>query len=108
MAGKPGAVHPSKLLRDMRWVYAHGATHDTTNGRRHCRSLLVDNPKEFLAQLASLEKAVSARVALREKEAAKRGDGPAQTPDDPLDEGSVRVLDQIEVLLEEWECKNSS
>jgi hypothetical protein len=38
------------LLRDMRWVYGHAEGEDRTQGQKHCRAWLKEDPKGFLSQ----------------------------------------------------------
>src|SRR5262245_58577838 len=48
---------PLRLLRDMRRVYEQDESKDCTPGQKALRKLFQDNPKEFIGQLAGLEKA---------------------------------------------------
>jgi len=82
---------PSRLLRDMRWVYENKADRNETD--EALRGWYRARPREFLVHLAKLEEA-------RAKEAAaRRGPAQAAEPDEPEeDEGTRRALE----LLEGW------
>ena len=47
----------------MRRVYDQDALHDRTQGQRALRKLFEENPKEFIAQLARLERSHQAGIA---------------------------------------------
>src|SRR5437868_6976235 len=66
-----GRRKPPRLLADMRRVYEQDESKDRTPGQRTLRKLFKDSPKEFIAQLAGLEKAYLARAAKAGKAAAK-------------------------------------
>jgi hypothetical protein len=59
----PRAAHerrgskPSRLLHDMRLVYAQPERKDRTEGQKTLRKLFQESPKDFIAQLARLEEA---------------------------------------------------
>lgn len=83
----------AQLLSDMRWVYKNPDA-ATKGSRRVLKRLLVDVPKEFVAQLARLEEAQAKRDAAR-AEVQK-----AQVQkNQEMDEGSSRAL---EILTEEF------
>src|SRR5258708_6160625 len=63
-----GQPKPARLLRDMRAVYGQDESTDRGPGQKLCRKVLTENPKEFLSQLAGLEKAHQARE--KERKAA--------------------------------------
>ncbi len=85
------------LLRDMKAVYGQDESKDRGPGQKVCRKVLTENPKEFLAQLAGLEKA-----HWTEKE--RMGPEPAD-PEEPekVDEGTERVLELCDNILAEIE-----
>ncbi len=90
--GGPGRCgRPSRLLRDMRWVYENRADRSETD--EALRARYRARPREFLVHLAKLEEA-SAKEA-----AARRGPARAAGPDElGEDEGTKGALE----LLEGW------
>jgi hypothetical protein len=99
---------PSRLLKDMRWVYEHAEEDDKTPGQKMCRKLMNDNPKEFLTQLTGLEKA-HRTGASKESSAPKlvpvKTESPAEQ--EPTDEGSERAIRLCEKLLDQFHQKQA-
>ena len=99
--GKKGAKKPSKLLRDMRWVYEHvDESQDVTQGRKICRGLLKDDPQKFVSQLQAMEREHRSGGPKREQAvAAKEAEAAGAVAS--ADEGTVGVLELIDRLLGE-------
>src|SRR4051794_1750748 len=74
-----GQKKPPRLLADMRQVYNHPGGDGGTPGQKMLRKLFEDNPKEFVGQLAQLERAYLSAVAkqarVEEKKAQQAGSG---------------------------------
>lgn len=98
---KRGRRNPSKLLQDMRFVYGNEEGRDKTPGQRAVRTMLKEDPKGFINQLGSLEKAHRSGKVKAEPAAAipKRGDAGSSEED----EGSARCLGLVNRLLAEFE-----
>ena len=104
-AGRPGRRTgpekgtrlPSQMLKDMRWVYSHEVAKDRTQGHRHCRRWLNEDPKGFLSHMSQLEKAHAQWAG--KAQAVSKEEPPAETEE--VDEGTQRVM---ELLEEEWKA----
>jgi hypothetical protein len=90
-ADEEGVSRPSRLLRDMRMVYAQPERKDRTEGQWTLRKLLRESPKEFIQQLARLEAAQTRRRG--------SGAGKGTEESEDLDDGTARCL---ELLEQEW------
>lgn len=91
--GKPkGGKRPSRLLRDMRRVYAQDKSNDKTQGEKRCRELLETDKRGFMTQLSQLERAYGA---------AAGGAANAAADPDQADQGTQETLDLIDKLLAE-------
>jgi hypothetical protein len=107
--GNPGPRHsrkgqgrglrkPSRLLADMRRVYAQDESKDRTPGQKRCRAWLDTDPAGFLSRMADLEKAHAAVAPKEGKPAAK--EKPPAEPE--VDEGEERALELIDKLLADF------
>jgi len=94
-----GRRKPSRLLADMRRVYAQPESKDRTPGERQCRAWLREDCKGFMSRLADLEKAHAAVAPKEGKPAAK--EKPPAEPE--VDEGEERALELIDKLLADVE-----
>lgn len=96
--GKPkdrvGTSKPAKLYLDMRAVYQQEREKDKGPGQRNCRTLLDENPKEFLAQLGRLEAAHRTAQAKGQEKADVLAGGGVKP-----DEAEERILELCERLL---------
>src|SRR5689334_5090323 len=86
---------PPRLLSDMRAVYEDPEGKDGTPSQKMLRKLLADNPKEFMTQLAGLEKAHAAGAAKSGKK-----DAPA-VPSEPEGQEAVQEPDEGAARVEE-------
>jgi hypothetical protein len=77
----------------MRLVYAQDESRDKTPGQKALRKLFSKSPKQFISQLAGLEKAHRAG-------ASKERGATSEQPDKKRDLGSERCKALIEELLE--------
>lgn len=75
------------------------------------RTLLAKNPAKFMSELNSLERAYSLHLAnwekgrvLRMQAQRKANARKKRLKEQPLDEGSLKVLDLVEKLLKEIGC----
>ena len=100
--GKPGRRQPSELLRAMRLVSAQEEEEDAGPLQRHCRQVLKENPKEFLAQLARMEAGMKPgggpTDSVRIEEPVPARDSPGPSPSS-ADDGEVRVRELLTRLL---------
>jgi hypothetical protein len=96
---------PSRLLCDMRKIYEQDESKDRTPGLKALRKLLQENPREFIAQLGTLEKAhraaTSKRVESRQSEALK------PTAEAVVDEGTERCLAIATKLLADLDAEQA-
>jgi hypothetical protein len=104
--GNPGPRHsrkgqgrglrkPSKLLADMRRVYAQDESQDRTPGQRRCRAWLDTDPAGFLSRMADLEKA-HAPVAQKAESAAVKAKPPAEPEEDLREEEVLQLIGKLQ------------
>jgi len=99
VGGKRGAKKPSKLLRDMRLVISQEEVKDRGPQQVVLRTLLKDDPKGFVAQLAGLERAHAAKSVAGKAVPGAPSTGPGAAGSD---EGEERALAVAERLLAEY------
>lgn len=86
-------MRASKMLADMRKVYATKKTQDTTEQQKRLRALLIKDPRAYHAKLVELERSHDLAVA---KVKAEKTDGQEKTSD----LGTEKCLELVSLLLE--------
>src|SRR5262245_5339618 len=98
--GRRRRTQAPKLLVDMRKVYLsrdEDGDEDCPAGEKALRNLLKERPREFLSQMAGLERTLSLeRGKLKEKASGVPGGTPEK------DEGEGRLLELIDRMLAEY------